>query len=848
MRNRRKPMNLITVILALALLFVIILLGGGLIIYIYWWLVQRPSPQHEGELELPELDAAVEVLRDQHGIPHIYAQSEADLWRAQGFAHAQDRLWQMEQNRRVAQGRLAELVGEGALDVDRFSRIVGFNRAAQAELDELDEATTLTLQHYCQGVNAYIRSRKGKLAAELNLLRRQPEEWSPLDILAFGKMVAWSLSINWESELVRLQLAAKLDPTLAADLEPDYPNTNPVVAEGVDSQDSMRLLHTAGLVLNEYEQLKGWMSLAAPGIGQGSNAWAVSASKTASGRPILCNDPHLVMTMPGPWYEMHLHCPPQPAESGSGIHVSGASFGGAPGIIIGHNEQIAWGMTNAFPDVQDVYIERPHPDNAKGQPPRFEYEGEWEEATVLREEIYLRNRHRPHVEEVVVTRHGPLLSGILKTDSPDTGFPDEPVLTAAPLALRWIGHEPGAVLRSILRINRAQNWQQFDAALADWTAPSQVFAYADRDNIAYRLAGAVPIRRSGNGLVPVPGWTSDYEWDGLIPDNELPRLLNPSSGFIATANNKLTGDDYPYVLTFETMPGWRARRIEEMLVRKDAHSLRDMEQMQLDQTSLYAQALTPLLTSHLSEDPYVRVAVNMLQDWGYHMDQESPAALVFHYTLLHLLDLTFGQKLGATAEGFLGKGSSPVFLINGFMLRAQTRLLELLQNEEDSPWYADAATGRRRTKEELIETALKLSVYRLRREVNPTPRKWAWGRMHQIRYSHTLGRARILGWLFNRGPYPIGGDGTTLNQTAYMPDLPPGLVQVQAAYRQIFDIGNWDAAQSVTASGQSGHPVSRNYADQIPMWLEGAYHNMPWSRPAVEKATRHRLLLKGDGR
>ncbi len=841
-------MNLITVILTLALLFVIILLGGGLIVYIYWWLVQRPAPQHEGELDLPELDATVEVLRDQHGIPHIYAQSEADLWRAQGFTHAQDRLWQMEQNRRVAQGRLAELVGEAALDVDRFSRIVGFRRAAQAELENLDEATILTLQHYCQGVNAYIRSRKGKMAAEFNLLRRQPEEWSPLDILAFGKMVAWSLSINWESELVRLQLAAKLDPTLAADLEPDYPNTNPVVAEAAGSQDSLRLLHTAGLMLNEYEQLKGWMGLAAPGIGQGSNAWAVSGSKTTSGRPILCNDPHLVMTMPGPWYEMHLHCPPPPGESGPGIHVSGASFGGAPGIIIGHNEQIAWGMTNAFPDVQDVYIERPHPDNAIGQPPRFEYDGEWEEATVLREEIYLRNRVRPHVEEVVVTRHGPLLSGILKTESPDTGFPDEPVLTVAPLALRWIGHEPGTVLRSVLRINRAQNWQEFDAALSDWSAPSQVFAYADSENIAYRLAGAVPIRRNGNGLVPVPGWNSDYEWDGLIPDDELPRCLNPSSGFIATANNKITGDDYPYVLTFETMPGWRARRIEEMLAEKETLSLRDMEQMQLDQTSLYAQALTPLLTSHLSEDPYVRVAVNMLQDWGYHMDQESPAALVFHYTLLHLLDLTFGQKLGATAAGFLGKGSSPVFLINGFMLRAQTRLLELLQNENDSPWYADAATGRRRTKEELIETALKLSVHRLRREVNPTPRKWAWGRMHQIRYSHTLGRSRILGWLFNRGPYPIGGDGTTLNQTAYMPELPPGLVQVQAAYRQIFDIGNWDAAQSVTASGQSGHPVSRNYADQIPMWLEGVYHKMPWSRPAVEKTTRHRLLLKGNGR
>ena len=841
-------MNLATAILALALLFVIILLGGGLIIYIYWWLVQRPAPQHEGELDLPELDATVEVLRDQHGIPHIYAQTEADLWRAQGFTHAQDRLWQMEQNRRVAQGRMAELFGKVALDVDRFSRIVGFHRAAKVELDVLDEATITTLRYYCQGVNAYIRSRKGKLAAEFNLLRRQPEEWTPQDILAFGKMMAWSLSINWESELIRLQLAAKLDPTLAADLEPDYPNTNPTVGEGAGSQESMRLLHTAGLMLNEYEQLKGWMGLAAPGIGQGSNAWVVSGKKTTSGRPVLCNDPHLVMSMPGAWYEVHLNCPPPSGNSSRGIHVSGASFAGAPGIIIGHNEQIAWGMTNAFPDVQDIYIERPHPDNENGQSPRFEYEGEWEEATVLREEIYLRNSLRPHVEEVVITRHGPLLSGILKSDSPDSGFPDEPVLTASPLALRWIGHEPGKVVRAILRINRAQNWQEFDAALSDWSAPSQVFVFADRDNIAYRLAGAVPLRRSGNGLVPAPGWNGDYEWDGLIPDNELPRLLNPTSGTVVTANNKIAGDDYPYILSFETMPGWRARRIEEMLAQKDALSLRDMEQIQLDETSLYAQALTPLLTDHLSEDPYVRVAVNMLQDWGYHMDQESPAALVFHYTLLHLLDLTFGQKLGATAEGFLGKGSSPVFLINGFMLRAQTRLLELLQKEEDSPWYADAATGRRRTKKELIETALQLSVHRLRREVNPTPRKWAWGRMHQIRYNHTLGSAPILGWLFNRGPYPIGGDGTTPNQTAFMPELPPGLVQVQAAYRQIFEIGNWDASQSVTASGQSGHPVSRNYADQIPMWLEGAYHKMPWSRPAVEKGVRNRLILKGNGR
>ena len=346
----------------------------------------------KAKLELPELDAEVEVLRDKHGIPHIYAQTEADLWRAQGFVHAQDRLWQMELNRRVALGRLAELVGPAALDADRFSRIVGFRRAAELELATLDNAEQVTLDHYCAGVNAYIRSRKGRLAAEFNLLRRQPEEWSPVDILAFAKMMAWSLCINWESELIRLQLAGKLDPTLAADLEPDYPATNPTVAEGAGSEESMRLLHTAGLMLNEYEQLKQWLPFGGKGMGQGSNAWVVSGERTTGGRTILCNDPHLVMTMPGAWFEMHLACSP-PGAPEHGVHVSGASFAGAPGIIIGHNEQIAWGMTNAFADVQDVYIERPHPQNGRQSPPRFEYDGEWEEATVVREEIYLRKPH-----------------------------------------------------------------------------------------------------------------------------------------------------------------------------------------------------------------------------------------------------------------------------------------------------------------------------------------------------------------------------------------------------------------------------------------------------------------------
>ena len=813
-------MTLPTAILGLVILFFFILLVGVLFIYIYWWLIQRPAPQLEGELTLDELDARLEILRDKHGIPHIYARTDADLWRGQGFVHAQDRLWQMEQNRRIAHGRLGELFGPPALDADRFSRIIGFGRAAQAELAGLDEPTLAVLHQYCQGINAYIRGRQGRLAAEFNLLRRQPEEWTPLDVVAVSKVMAWGQSLNWESELVRLQLAGNLGPTLAADLEPDYPADNPLVAEGVGSAEALRLQHTAGLLTTEYTRLQGVL-MGHQGRGQGSNAWVVAGEKTTSGRPILCNDPHLSLSMPGAWYEMHL--------SGPAVNVSGASYAGMPGVMIGHNEQIAWGMTNALADVQDLYIERAHLQTSCHL---FEYDGDWEEGTVLREEIFLRNRTYPHIEEVIITRHGPLLNGLPGRATPET----------QPLALRWIGHQPGQLLRAILQMNRAQNWQEFNAALADWSAPPQVFVYADRaGNIAYRLAAAIPIRGNGFGLVPAPGWTSDYEWCGLIPDADLPRLLNPQSGMIVTANNKITGDDYPYILGFETMPGWRAGRIEEMLGQNKRLSLRDMEQIQLDQTSLYAEALTPLLTKTLSNDPYVRRAVTMLQDWGYRMDKESTAATVFHYTLANLLELTFG-RLGPTARGFFGGGLSPLFQINGFKQRAETRLLELLQNEDD--WYADRVQGGRRSKEELIEEALQRSVQRLREEVHATPRQWAWGRVHQVRYNHPLGSTPILGWLFNRGPYPIGGDGTTPNQADYGPGLPPGLTQVVASYRQIIEVGNWDVSQSVTSNGQSGHPVSRNYTDQIPMWLEGAYHKMPWSRAAVEEAAAFRLVLQ----
>jgi penicillin amidase len=817
-------MDFMTTLLVIFLLIVLPL--GAFFVYLYWWSIQRSNPQLEGTLRLSGLTAPVEILRDKHGVPHIYAQTLADLIRAQGFVHAQDRLWQMEQNRRIARGTLAEVFGEPALDADRFSRIVGFWRAAEAEVALLDDETRQWLTWYAEGVNAYIDQRPGRLGAEFNLLRVRPAPWTALDSLGHGKVMAWSLSLNWESELTRLRLLHQLDPVVAAELEPDYPGKSPLTLAGVGSTEMVRLQHTAGLLLNQYEQIKQWLGVAT--AGQGSNAWVVAPKYSLNRRALLCNDPHLAVQIPGVWYEIHLSAP--------GYETSGASLPGAPGVIIGHNEDIAWGVTNAMVDVQDLYLERAHPTEAD----HFEYAGEWEAATVIEEVIGVRRRD-PHVERVVVTRHGPLISGLVPTDE---RTPGDPATTLA-LALRWTGHTPAPLLPAIRQLNQATDWTSFNQALDEWTAPPQNILFADsRGNIGYRLAGAIPQREQNLGLLPAPGWTAEYEWRAMIAPAALPRLYNPESGKIVSANNKIVGDDYPHFLGVEFDPGWRAARLEELLQRKERHTIRDMEEMQLDNQSKLAEAFTPWFTLINSEEPWEKTGLQALRKWNFRMDADNFAATIYQQMVVHLLEMVFGDKLGPAKRGYYGMSSTPLFLVHGFFLRAETRLLAILNDYEQSFWYVEAATGRLRDRETLLQEALTATMREIRKTMGETTRTWDWGRAHQVRYVHPLGSARLLKNIFNRGPIPVGGDSTTPNLTRHAPKLPLGLVQVAASYRQIYEVGVWDRAQSITNTGQSGHPLHPNYDDQIMLWREGAYHKMPWSRAAVEGVAEQRLVLE----
>ena len=807
-------------------LILIVALGGGLFFLVYWNMIQRPVPKLTGEQRLPGLSDTVEIVRDKHAIPHVYGKSDADILRAQGYLHAQERFWQMEQARRTAQGTLAEIFGSPALEADRFSRVIGFQRAAEAEAAALDDDTQQALTWYAAGVNAYLQANPGKVAAEVNLLRYTPELWTPADTVAVYKVFAWGQSINWESELTRLRLLDQLGPIRAAELEPDLPAGTPIILEAAGSADVTRMVHAAGLLLNQYEEVKQWFGVL--GEGQGSNSWAVAAKRTLNGRALLCSDPHLPLQIPGIWYENALH--------GGSFAVSGVSLPGVPGILMGHNASIAWGLTNALVDVQDLFAERA----AQGEPGHFVYADTTEAAHVQQETIVVRRKSQPHVEQVIRGRHGPIITGLL-ADSADSAR-----LDAAHLALCWSGHTPGTTIRAILGLNRATDWVSFNHALDDWCDAPQNVTYADVDgHIGYRLAGRIPRRAQNLGLLPTPGWLAGGTWRDWIPVDELPRCYNPESGIIVTANNKMVGDDYPYFLGIEFMAGWRAARIEEMLRKKARHSIRDMEEIQLDTESKFAHELAPWLGTLYSDDPWEKFALNALRTWNYRMDTDSAAALVFHYTLLHLLEKTFGDKVGVAREGFLGTTISPIFPSNGFMSRAELRLAQLINEHEESIWYTDVKRGQTRTRTALLQEALTDAVRYIRKTVGDSTLKWDWGRSHQIRYVHSMGSANFLRGFFNRGPFPIGGDGTTPLQTRHALHLPLELVQITPSCRLIVEVGNWDSAEAVLTSGQSGHPLSDHYDDQIAMYREGVYHRMPWSDDAVEEAAVYRMRLVG---
>ncbi|MGE5374217.1 MAG: penicillin acylase family protein, partial [Bacteroidota bacterium] len=693
-------------------------------------LLRQPKPRYAGRLRSKQLSGPVEVLRDRWGVPHIYAGSIHDLLFTQGFVHAQERLWQMDFNRRLVAGRLSEILGSVSVPIDRWMRTLTMRRVAESEAGLLDDDSRNLLEAYAAGVNACIESEP--LPLEFRLLNFKPEPWIPADSLAWVKMMCWYLCINWEAEILRARLVARLGSEAAASLEPYVPpEWVRVLPPGVEYSciGKQALVRAA-------ESRKFTGPAARDGIG--SNNWVLSGSRTETGMPILANDMHLGMGAPAIWYENHL--------SGGGLHVTGVSFPGLPLVIAGHNEQVAWGFTNGFPDVQDLYMEhlRRTPDGRV----EYEFRGEWREAERKREEIRVRDGASV-VEEVIVTRHGPVINALIEGEQMET-----------PLALRWIALDQMSTVGTLLDMNQAASCEQFRQALRGWYCPTQNTVYADRQgNIGYSYPGNIPIRARGNGAVPVPGWTGEYEWTGYIPYEELPHLFNPAPGYIASANNRVVDDGYPYWVSPDFCTSGRARRIVEEIERRGTLSVQDVCQMHMDQVSILARETMRHLQGIESDDPELVSVFQLFHDWDGELSVTSPQASIYEIFSRFLVVTLTGPKLGDLAPRFAGKGPTPI-LAEGTIFGEHSAewLLDVLANPL-SPWWEP---GDGRSRADLIVEVMRQTVAFLKQTCGPGIEDWAWGGMHSLTFGHTLGAVKPLNKIFNRGPYPLGGDGNTI--------------------------------------------------------------------------------------
>ena len=782
-------------------------------------------PQIEGTAQADGLQAEATVIRDSWGIPHIYASNPHDLFFAQGYAHAQDRFWQMEFWRRIGSGRLAEILGESALDSDRFIRTLGWRRTAAQELELLDNESRVALEAYAKGVNAYISAHQDRLGLEFTILgltgvKFEPEPWTVLDTLTWAKVMAWDLSGNMSSELLRAHVAARLGTPAVGLVVPGYPADHPVIVPHP----------LAGTALDAVPDAALDTHVLGSGDGIGSNNWVVAGNRSETGTPLLANDMHLGIQMPSIWYEIGLHCDPVGPECP--YNVVGYSFAGTPGVIVGHNDRIAWGVTNLGPDVQDLFIERVNP----GNPNQYEFQGEWLDMEIIREEITVAGQdeeddeeeEKPVVVNVRITRHGPIINDVVGGTEEEWSFGWQP------LALSWTALQPGTMVRSILLLDQASNWEEFREALSYWSVPSQNFVFADVEgNIGYQAPGRIPIRASGNGSMPVPGWTGEYEWVDHIPFDELPRAFNPPEGYIVTANNAVVGPDYPYFISMDWAPGYRARRIVELIEADPSLSVADMQAIHGDSSPVWARDVLPyVLALPLPEEPQLAEALELLRTWDRRAMRDSAGAALFEAFRLHLIDLTFGDELG---EQLLrrARGSAAV-------------ALEDFLADEASSWFDNVTTREVETRDEILLQALEEAVEELTETLGRNVSRWRWGDLHTATFENqSLGQSGIgpIEALFNRGPVPVDGTIATVNPTNYSLNNPYTVNHI-ASQRQIVDVGDLSRSLSMHTTGQSGHAFHRHYDDMIDPWRNIEYHPMLWERADVEADAEGVLVLQ----
>jgi penicillin amidase len=801
------------------------------------WLVRRSFPQYNGVAALPGLDRPVTVYRDALGVPQVYAHNADDLFRAQGYVHAQERFWEMDFRRHVTSGRLAELFGRDQVKTDTYLRTLGWRRVAEREWDVVAPDTRRYLRAYADGVNAWLARHDGGTASlEYTVLGLQNSgyriaRWDPVDSLAWLKAMAWDLRGNMVEEIDRSELVrAGLSHEQVEQLYPAYPYernvpivsggdvvAGTVAATGPSAPDRpgsradrrFRRLEDpavgAGGGMPDLSGISRSMRLLGPtGRGIGSNSWVLAGSRTTTGKPILANDPHLGPTVPAIWFQMGLHCD-------CGFNVAGYGFSGVPGIVIGHNDRVAWGFTNLGPDVTDLYLERLDGD-------RYEVDGQWRDLDKRTETIQVAGG-RPVTVTLRATRNGPLLSDASDLDA-----------LGSAVALRWTALEPGRTMDALFALDRARDWADFRHAATMFDVPAQNMVYADVDgNIGYQSPGRIPVRGKGDGRWPAPGWDSAYQWTGYLPFAELPSVYNPAQGYVVTANQAVVPAGYPRLLTADWAYGYRSQRVNDMIrAAPGKMSVADVTRMQFDNRSGMAPSLVPVLVAADGR------AADPLKGWDFQQSADSAPAALYNATWRHLLADLFDELPAAQRPD----GEDRWF-----------EVVRGLLGDAGSAWWDDRRTPGKEGRDDILRRAMREATAELTERFGADRGDWRWGAMHRFTpRNQTFGQSGVgpVEWLFNVSPVEAAGGSAIVDATGW--DARVGYeVNWVPSMRMAVDLSDLDSSRWIQFLGQSGHAFSRHYDDQLDLWRTGKTVPMRWRLPTIEREAQHELRLRPAG-
>jgi penicillin G amidase len=767
----------------------------------------RGLPEYSGTLDLKNIKEEVTVIRDEYAIPHIYAKNEDDLYTAVGYVMAQDRLWQMDLLRRVTLGRLSEIFGKDYIETDVFLRALRYSDKSKKILAALDSVQIRAIVSFCRGVNEYIERAGNKLPLEFTILGYKPEPFEPISCTNLIGYLAWDQGGGW-NEMMFDQIHSKVGDSLYRELIPEAEMLKTLVFPSY-TKDSLLLPFQASLL--KADKLLEDMGLH---VFQGSNNWAVSGKRSSTGKPILCNDMHLSLNVPGIWYQMHQIIPGK-------LNASGIVLPGEPFVLCGHNQSIAWGMTNAMVDNIDFYEEKIKDNDSM----HYQYNDEWKEMKSLKEIIFIKGGTKVE-REIRFTHRGPVISEF-------KSIPKRVV------TMHWIGDETSNEPRTVYLLNRARNWSEFTNAISSFKSINVNIAYADVDgNIGLYCAAGIPIRNRDNDRIILPGWSDKYDWKGLIPFENLPHSFNPSNGYISSANNKTAGDDYPYHTgTWYWQPS-RIERIREMIEQKPVLSPEYMKVIQNDQHSVLVRNMNNKIVELLSVVNDLNKDENtgfyILKKWkGGLMSKDLAAPSVFETFYVKLGDNLLKDEMDSVLySSYLNEGRPDVAIAN-------------IWNNPSSQWWDDIKTTKKESMTDIVRRTLGKSIEWLTTNFGADTANWKWGDLHTLTLEHPLGKVNILNKLFhlNRGPLKVGGSSTTISAYSY-PFSKPFKSNVGSSHRHIFNLADWDSSCTVIPTGNSGVSSSKFYCDQTQLYINGQYHGEYFSDDSVKKHEKYKLTLK----